>query len=125
MLEQPGSFATAFLLYLMLGFPFLIWGGRTAYASVQVEVDGKPRGKPGTGATIFLAVIPVLLIVYYFLSGIGGVNVEPLGTGVSAVRHREPVSEWGPYLFLCLPPAFGLLAGYVIGVVMGRKAGSK
>ncbi len=122
MLEQLGSFATAFLLYLMLGFPFLIWSGRTVYASVQVEVDGKPRGKPGKGTTIFLAVIPVLLIAYYFLSGIGGVHDEPLVPG-SMVRHRELISEWGPYVFLSLPPAFGLLAGYVIGTVLGRKGG--
>ncbi|NGN43198.1 hypothetical protein G6N74_19180 [Mesorhizobium sp. CGMCC 1.15528] len=111
MLEQLGSFATAFLLYLMLGFPFLIWSGRTVYASVQVEVDGKLRGKPSTGATIFLAVIPILFIAYYFLSGIGG------------MQHQQRVSDWGPYMFLSLPPACGLLAGYVIGVILGRNSG--
>jgi hypothetical protein len=113
MLEQLGSFATAFLLYLMLGFPFLIWSGRTVYASVRTEIDGKVRGKPSTGATIFLAVIPVMLVAYYFLSGIGG------------VQHQQRVSDWGPYMFLSLPPACGLFAGYVIGAILGRKAAAE
>ncbi len=64
-------------------------------------------------------VLPLLLIFLYAWnvsdgSRSGLPEVETAGT-----------SDWTPYQFLLLPPAFGSIAGYGIGFLLGAKAGKR
>lgn len=115
--------ATTVILYLMLGFPFLIWSARASARSAAVEIDGRPRGRPGTAATVWLAVLPALLIVYYFWSGIGRLETDDLGLDTSTVVLTRPASEWGPWLFLWLSPCVGMIIGFFAGMLFRRGEG--
>ncbi|MEO9340280.1 hypothetical protein ABFT80_22875 [Mesorhizobium sp. SB112] len=120
MLEQFASFVTTYLLYLMLSVPFIVWSGRTTYASIEAH-----GGKPGRGVTYVFAIFPLVLTAYYILSGIGGTREEDFDIGPTTAFRQERVSDWGPYLFLSLPPAWGLLAGYVIANIVSRRNAGK
>ncbi|MDI6025286.1 hypothetical protein QBK99_03565 [Corticibacterium sp. UT-5YL-CI-8] len=121
LVDTLAAAGTTCALYVMLGFPFLIWSGRTSYASAMLEVNGRPRGWPGRAATVWLAILPLLLIAYYFVSGIGRLNVEHLDIGVATATVQEYESEWGPWLFLWLPPCVGMIAGYFVGAIIARN----
>lgn len=114
MLQTLLSSATVYLLYAMGAFPFAIWAGRTAYASTLARSAPSVAAWPSRSATVFLAVLPALFILTYLLSGIGATRPDAFSAAV------EPVSEWGPVLFLLLPASFGLILGYGLGVMLGR-----
>lgn len=120
--ESFASALTTLLLYAMLGIPFAVWSGKMAFASASVEVDGRPRGRPGRAATLFLLILPLVLIAFYFVSGIGRVEVNPLDVGVAVAPVGKPASEWGAYAFLALSPAFGSILGYMIGTILAGKS---
>lgn len=95
--------ATPALLYIMPMVPFLIWSILATRSSAGVEVDGKPRQRPGIAASLFLFVLPAGFIVYYKLS--------------HADVSEDLASEWRPWLFLCIPPALGMVFGYLAGMI--------
>ncbi len=95
--------ATPAILYLMPMVPFLIWSIRATMQSGSVEVGGKPRQRPGIAATLFLLVLPVAFLVYYKVS--------------HADMSEDLASEWRPWLFLCIPPAIGMVLGYMAGLI--------
>ena len=97
-----GALAT-YLMYAMLGVPFLVWTGRGAFA-----VARERKGYPGHARSFWLAGAPALLILYGLLRGF---DASP-GTG------RD---EWGETLFLMMPPAGGMILGYVLGWLCGAR----
>ncbi|MBE7184228.1 MAG: hypothetical protein INR68_07455 [Methylobacterium mesophilicum] len=119
------SALTTLVLYLMLGIPFAVWSGKISHSSASAEVEGRPRGKPGRGATLFLLILPLALIVFYFISGIGRVGVDMLDVGFTAAPLRKPASEWGAYAFLALSPALGSILGYVMGAILAGQGKTK
>ncbi|PZO80934.1 MAG: hypothetical protein DI629_05680 [Mesorhizobium amorphae] len=106
-LEQTAGFFTALLLYIMLAVPFFVWSARASLASARSLVDGRMRGRPGRGTTIFLCVLPLLFVIYHVVSGI--------------VATEQ--SEWSAYAFLALSPACGMIAGYLLGWLWAQNGG--
>ena len=113
MLGSILSVATTVLLYLMLGVPFVVWSGRTAFASAMANAAAKPSRAAG----IWLVVLPALLIAYYF---IGGSFPRPMEYDISGVPLPD---EWRQLTFLAIPPAVGMIVGYFLGArfARGRK----
>ena len=112
MLESMLSAATTVILYLMLGVPFTVWSGRTAFASAVAS----DTAKPSRAAAIWLVVLPVLLIAYYVVSG---AFPRPIG-----VRHSRACllpDEWRQLTFLAIPPAVGMIVGYFLGARSARR----
>ncbi len=110
---------TIYLLYAMGAFPFAVWAGRAAYASTVARSTPPVAGWPSRAATVFSVLLPALFIATYVLSGIGETRPDEFSMA------QEPVSEWGPVLFLLLPPSVGLMVGYGIGVMLGRDHGRR
>ncbi|QND51304.1 hypothetical protein HB779_04885 [Phyllobacterium sp. 628] len=111
------SALTVYFLYAMSSVPFIVWAGRSAHSGTVSS--GSLRPWPGILSTIMRVVLPLLLIFLYAW------NVfDAAQPGVSEAEMAMP-SEWMPYQFLLLPPAFGSIAGYGIGFLMGAKARNK
>jgi hypothetical protein len=108
------SVLTVYFLYTMSSVPFIVWAGRSAYDGTIASRAPKPW--PGVLSTIMRVLLPLLLIFLYAWNVSGSVNSG--ASGVEAVG----TSEWMPYQFLLLPPAFGSIAGYAIGFFMGKRA---
>ena len=111
MLESILSAATTVLLYLMLGVPFVVWSGRIAFASARANNEARPSRAAG----IWLVVLPALLIAYYVVSGSFPRHVEYDISGVAVP------DEWRQLIFLAIPPAVGLIAGYFLGAKFARS----
>ncbi len=94
------SAVTGSLLYAMLGFPFLVWGGQAAYRSARKHEGRFPDLLPA----LFFLVLPLVFLGFQFLPSSG---------------PAEPRSL--PSLLL-LPPALGLIAGYAGGMLLGLNA---
>lgn len=110
------SVLTVYFLYTMSSVPFIIWAGRSAYNGTIASKA--PRPWPGALSTIMRVLLPLLLIFLYAW------NVsDSAKSGASGVK-AVGTSEWLPYQFLLLPPAFGSIAGYGIGFFLGKRARS-
>ena len=94
---------TVYFLYTMSSVPFLVWAGRSAYSGTVASTAPAPW--PGITSTIFRVLLPLTIIFLYAW------NVSAAAT----------TSEWAPFQFLLLPPAFGSIAGYGIGYFMGKR----
>jgi hypothetical protein len=95
---------TVYFLYAMSSVPFLVWAGRSAYSGTVTSTAPAPW--PGITSTIFRVLLPLTIIFLYAWN----VSVDAATT-----------SEWAPFQFLLLPPAFGSIAGYGIGYFMGKR----
>lgn len=110
------SVLTVYFLYTMSSVPFIVWAGRSAYNGTLASKA--PRPWPGALSTISRVLLPLLLIFLYAWNVSGSAN-----SGASSVE-AVGASEWMPYQFLLLPPAFGSIAGYAIGFFMGKRTRS-
>lgn len=119
LLETLLSSATVYLLYAMGAFPFAIWAGRASYTSTLAHSTPLSAGWPSRAVTVSFLLLPALFIAAYAISGIGETRRAEFSLG------EEPVSEWGPVLFLFLPPCAGLMLGYGFGVMLGRDRGRR
>src|SRR5262245_6905718 len=97
----------------MLGIPFAVWSGRTAFASAMAS----EQGRPSRTATIWLVILPLLLLAYYVVSGAFPRSIEYDIAGVA-----KP-DEWRQLTFLALSPAVGMIAGYFLGARYARVRG--
>jgi hypothetical protein len=98
----------------MLGFPFIVWSGRTALASAAAKVESSGQPEPSRAAKIWLVGVPAMFIAYYFISShfAGKPELDALG---------QPVDEGGrQWMFLALSPAAGMILGYAAGVKVAR-----
>jgi hypothetical protein len=107
------SVLTVYFLYTMSSVPFMVWAGRSAYHGTVASKA--PRPWPGIATTILWVVLPLLLIFLYAWNVSDSAKSRSIGT------EAVGTSEWMPYQFLLLPCAFGSLAGYGIGFVMGKR----
>ncbi len=110
------SVLTVYFLYAMSSVPFIVWAGRSAYNGTVASKE--PRPWPGMLSTISRVLLPLLLIFLYAW------NTSDSATSGALSASTVGTSEWMPYQFLLLPPAFGSIAGYVIGFFMGKRARS-
>jgi hypothetical protein len=110
------SVLTVYFLYAMSSVPFIVWAGRSAYAGTVAS--NEPRPWPGVMRTISRILLPLLLIFLYAWNASDSARSGTPETG------NAGISEWMPYQFLLLPPAFGSIAGYFIGFFMGKRARS-
>lgn len=94
---EISSRIAGFLLYGMLGFPFLIWAGTSALRGTRQ----RQNHRPGIGSTLFFLCAPLVFLGLHFAPG--------------SDHSPETASS-----FLMLPPAFGLIAGYITGFLLGR-----
>jgi uncharacterized membrane protein len=108
------SALTVYFLYLMSSIPFIVWAGRSAYGGTVSS--GSLRPWPGILSTIARVVLPLLLIFLYAW------NVSDRSRQGFSGIETTGASDWMPYQFLLLPPAFGSIVGYGIGFLMGAKA---
>lgn len=114
MIEAVLSTATSLLLYVMLGFPFIVWSGRTAFASAAAMAERVGLPEPSRAAKIWLVGVPAALIAYYFISSYFARPPELDALG-------QPVDEGGRlWMFLALSPAAGMILGYAAGVKVAR-----
>ena len=109
------SVLTVYFLYAMSSVPFIVWAGRSAYNGTVASKE--PRPWPGVSSTISRVLLPLLLIFLYAWNASDSAKSGALSAGTVG-------SEWMPYQFLLLPPAFGSIAGYGIGFFMGKRARS-
>ncbi|MBN9073345.1 MAG: hypothetical protein J0H34_17480 [Rhizobiales bacterium] len=112
--QSLASSATVYLLYAMGGFPFAVWAGMSTWAALRSGNDLDRPARPGRARTVFLVILPLLFIALYAFGGTGATPRH--GSGGAAA----PESEWGPYLFLMLPPSAGLVLGHGIALLLGR-----
>ncbi|MBX3570239.1 MAG: hypothetical protein KF914_19415 [Rhizobiaceae bacterium] len=108
------SAATTHLLYLMGAVPFVVWGGRIAFASTKARTaDGGPT-RPGRAATAFLVVMPLVILGWYWLANLNSpaITSDPLADGPG---------DWQQIGFLVLSPCLGLTAGYLLGWLLARR----
>jgi hypothetical protein len=108
------SIATTLILYLMLGVPFVVWSGRTAYASAMANIETGRLPEPSRAAKIWLVAVPALFIAYYVVSGYlaGPVELDAMG---------KPVGQGGrQWMFLALSPAMGMILGCAAGAKAAR-----
>jgi len=108
------SALTVLLLYLMGAVPFAVWAGRTAFASAAGRRADGGSARPGMAATIFLVVLPLVLIAAYGWSSVG--SNAPAGDPLA-----EGPGDWQQIGFLALPPSAGLITGYCIGWQLARR----
>ena len=117
MTEAVLSAATSVLLYAMLGMPFIVWSGRTAFASAMAAGAESRPAEPSRAAKIWLVGLPALFIAYYLVSGYfaGPVELDALG---------QPLDQGGrQWMFLALSPAAGMILGYAAGAkIAGGRA---
>jgi hypothetical protein len=105
---------TVYFLYTMSSVPFIVWAGRSAYTGTITSKATRPW--PGKTSTIMRVLLPLLLIFLYAW------NVSEGAKSGALTTEAVGTSEWMPYQFLLLPPAFGSIAGYGIGFIMGNRA---
>jgi hypothetical protein len=108
------SALTVYALYMMSSVPFVVWAGRSAYRGTISSGSSQPW--PGILSSIMRVVLPLLLIFLYAW------NVSDGSRPDFSVPETAGTSDWMPYQFLLLPPAFGSIVGYGIGFLMGAKA---
>lgn len=106
--------ATVYLLYLMGAVPFAVWAGRTAHASALSRAAAGGPARPGRAATIFLVVLPFVLIVSWWWNSFGAHALA------GAPAAGEP-GDWQQIGFLALSPCAGLIGGYGIGWLVARR----
>ena len=114
------SASTVYLLTLMGAFPFAIWSGRSAFLAVQARAaDGQPP-RPGRAATIFCAVLPLVVFAWYGWASAGTPQAAAPG---AFDPMADPPDEHVQAMFFLLPPALGLIAGYLGGWFLAARRG--
>jgi hypothetical protein len=96
------------IFYAIACVPFLVWAG---LVTRRASAAGN-NGYPGHGPTFWFLLWPVSL----FITGL----VRGFDVSDPAMPYLE--DEWGQVLTLLTVPAAGWLLGYIIGVIVGRKA---